>query len=155
MNRDPSILAILLVLALCLLLGCASPSVDPGRRERPEKGPDGTVAYMVQVEASEPGVRIEADGDYIGVAPCTVKIFADRDGTFHNFGRFDYVLRAIPSGPGQDAQTKVFRTGGWFTEEDRVPRRVFFDMNARSSVSGGTGAAPPSPNPGGAAPKPQ
>jgi hypothetical protein len=30
--------------------------------------------------------------------------------------------------PGQLRQTKDFRTGGWFTPEDMIPKRIFFDF---------------------------
>lgn len=126
---------------LAVLAGCAVTQgpVDGTARER---GPDGTVAYTIQIEASEPEVKIEANGEYLGTAPLTHTLFADRDGTFHNFGSFDYVIRALPAGPGQYLQTKVFRTGGFFTQEDRVPKRIYFDMKQAPGIqlvpSGGT-----------------
>src|SRR6185503_5174733 len=98
-----------------------------------ERGPNGTIAYLVQVESSEPGVRIEANNDYVGVTPVTVKIFGDKDGTFHNFGSSDYIVRALPGKTNQYPQTKVFRTGGWFSQEDRIPSRIFFDMEQKNS----------------------
>jgi hypothetical protein len=110
-----------------LITGCASTPPDV------EKGPNGTIAYYVQVESSEPGVRIEADNDYIGKTPLTLKIFGDRDGTFHNFGSSEYVIRAFPANTNQYMQTKVFRTGGWFSQEDKIPTRVYFDMNQKTS----------------------
>lgn len=114
-------------LAALLLAGCAStpPNV--------ERGPDGTIAYYIQIEASDPGVKIEANNDYVGKTPCTLKLFGDRDGTFHNFGSYEYVVRAFPNNTNQFIQTKVFRTGGWFSQEDMVPNRIYFDMNQRSS----------------------
>ena len=113
--------------ASTLICGCASS--PPGV----ERGPDGTIAYLVQVESSEPGVRIEANNDYIGKTPCTLKIFGDKDGTFHNFGSFEYVIKAYPANTNQYPQTKLFRTGGWFSQEDRVPSRIFFDMSQKTS----------------------
>ena len=110
-----------------LITGCASTPPDV------EKGPNGTIAYYVKVESSEPGVRIEADNDYIGKTPLTLKIFGDRDGTFHNFGSSEYVIRAFPANTNQYMQTKVFRTGGWFSQEDKIPTRVYFDMNQKTS----------------------
>jgi hypothetical protein len=79
------------------------------------------------------GARIEANEDYIGQAPLTLTIFGDKDGTFHNFGSKDYIIRAFPVATNQFLQTKVFRTGGWFSEGDRVPSRIFFDMEQPSS----------------------
>lgn len=116
-----------LVLTSVLLVGCSS---TPKNAER---GPDGTVAYHVQVESSEPGVRIEANNEYVGTTPLTLKIFGDKDGTFHNFGAFDYIIRAFPMNTNQYPQTKVFRTGGWFSQEDRIPTRIFFDMQQKTS----------------------
>jgi hypothetical protein len=82
----------------------------------------------VEVESSEPGARIEADNEYIGKTPLTLKVFGDKDGTFHNFGSYHYTITAYPVRPGQQSQTKDFRTGGWFTPEDRIPKKIFFDF---------------------------
>jgi hypothetical protein len=112
---------------LTAFVGCSS--VPKGA----ERGPQGTIAYYVQVEASEPDVRIEANNDYIGKAPLTLKIFGDKDGTFHNFGSQEYIVRALPASNNQFVQTKVFRTGGWFSQEDKVPSRIYFDMNQKTS----------------------
>ncbi|MBI1178062.1 PEGA domain-containing protein [bacterium] len=109
--------------ALLLTVGCASAPKGA------EKGPDGTIAYTIEIEASEPGARIEVDGDYVGKAPTSVKVFGDRDGTFHNFGNQEYVIKAYPVKPGQQVQTKVFHTGRWFDTEDKIPKRLFFDFN--------------------------
>lgn len=123
--RNPGVL---LTVAAFLCTGCAS-SPD----SRPERGPDGTVAYKVEVESSTPGARIEVNDDYIGRTPLTLTIYGDKDGTFHNFGSKDYVIRAFPVATNEFVQTKVFRTGGWFSEEDRVPKRIYFDLSQRSS----------------------
>ena len=111
------------------LLGCSS--VPPNT----EKGPQGTIAYLVQIECSVPGVRIEANNDYIGKTPCALKIFGDQDGTFHNFGSHEYTIKAYPDSASTNlfVQTKVFRTGGWFSQEDKIPSRIYFDMNQKTS----------------------
>jgi len=118
---------VLLALTISIGPGCDTPS-KAGR----ERGPGGTVAYEVQIESSEPGARVEANGDYVGKTPMTLRIFGDRDGTFHNFGKFDYVIKVYPVRPGQSVQTKTFGTGGWFRPEDRVPGRLYFDLDLRS-----------------------
>ena len=86
--------AIIPIMALAaiatLFAGCAS--TPPGT----ERGPGGTIAYQVQVESSDPGARIGVNNDYIGKTPLTLKIWGDKDGTFHNFGSQDYVVRAYP-----------------------------------------------------------
>jgi len=110
------------LVAVGLLVGCES--IPPGA----ERGPDGTMAYLVQIEASEPGVRIEANRQTVGTAPLTLKIFGDPDGTFHDFGSYYYIIQAFPVRTNQFVQTAVFRTGRWFTPEDRIPRRIYFDM---------------------------
>ena len=113
---------------LCVFLaGCATTTA--------EHGPNGTIAYLVEVETSKPGVRIEANEEYIGKAPLTLKIFGDKDGTFHNFGSSEYAIRAMPVSTNQNIQTKVFRTGGWFSQEDRIPKKIYFDMNQKSGFS--------------------
>jgi hypothetical protein len=110
-----------------LFVACSTPNV--------EHGPQGTIAYYVEVEASDPGVRIEANEEYTGKTPVTLKIFGDKDGTFHNFGSSDYVIRAFPISTNQNVQTKVFRTGGWFSQEDRIPKKIYFDMNQKAGFS--------------------
>ena len=125
MKRIPPF--VLFPILVLVFTGCAS---YPPNAER---GPQGTIAYNVQIESSDPGVRIEANNDYIGKAPCTLKIFGDRDGTFHNFGSYEYVVRAYPLNTNEYIQTKVFRTGGWFSQEDKIPSHIYFDMNEKTS----------------------
>jgi hypothetical protein len=114
------------VITAALFVGCASPTPETGKPV--ERGPQGTIAYEVQVESNEPGVRIEANKEYVGTTPLVLKIFGDKDGTFHNFGSPNYVIQAIPVKPGQNLQTKLFHTGEAFTGEDKIPKRIFFDM---------------------------
>lgn len=97
-----------------------------------EKGPDGTLAYEVQIESSEPGARVEANGDYVGKTPIAIKVFGDKDGTFHNFGTSDYVIKVYPVKPTQTAKTRVFRTGRWFSQEDKIPNHLYFDLDEKS-----------------------
>jgi len=112
-----------LTAAAAFLTGCETP-LPPGA----EPGPHGTMAYNVLIEASEPGARIEANGQNIGNTPVHLKIFGDRDGTFHDFGSYDYVVQAFPLATNQFPQTRVFRTGHLLTPEDHIPSRIFFDM---------------------------
>ncbi|HEV2209849.1 MAG TPA: PEGA domain-containing protein [Verrucomicrobiae bacterium] len=109
--------------AVMLLAGCET--VPPGV----ERGPQGTIAYDVFIEASPPGARIEANGEVVGNTPLHLKIFGDKDGTFHDFGSYYYVIRALPLTTNQFVQTRAFRTGRWFTPEDYVPGHIYFDMN--------------------------
>jgi hypothetical protein len=66
----------------------------------------------------------------VGTSPAEIRIWGDRDGTFHNFGSSDFVIRIFPVRDGQTAQAKVFRTGGWFAQEDRVPKHLFFKSSS-------------------------
>jgi hypothetical protein len=106
--------------ALFFMSACASTPSS-------ERGPDDTIAYYVAIESDEPGVRIEADNNYVGETPCTLKVFGDKDGTFHNFGSYDYLIKATPKSSDKFVQYKKFRTGGWWTPEDRIPQKLFFD----------------------------
>ena len=117
-------------LAVLLAAGCAS-----GPAEKPENGPGGTIAYYVKIESSEPGARVEVNEDQAGKTPVEVRIWGDKDGTFHNFGSSDFIIRVFPVRAGQSVQTKVFRTGGWFSQEDRVPKHLFFDLDQKNSGS--------------------
>jgi hypothetical protein len=112
-----------------LLAGCQTP-LPPGT----ERGPDGTIAYDVLIEASSPGVRIEVNGDMVGETPMHLKIFGDRDGTFHDFGSYEFVIRAFPVATNQFVQTRSFQTGHLLTPEDRIPQRIYFDMNQPAPV---------------------
>ena len=117
-----------------ILAGCQS--IPPGA----ERGPHGTMAYDVLIDASAPGARIEANGKDIGNTPVHLKIFGDPDGTFHDFGSPYYVIRALPVTTNQFEQVQFFGTGQWFGPEDRVPQSVYFNMNQKATAS-----APPGP----------
>lgn len=105
-----------------LVAGCET--TPPGV----ERGPHGTIAYYVSIAATPPGARIEANGEIVGNTPLTLKIFGDKDGTFHDFGSYYYIVRALPLTTNQYPQVKMFRTGRWFTPEDYVPKSIYFDM---------------------------
>ena len=108
------------------LAGCATP-IPPGA----EPGPNGTMAYDVLVEASSSGVQIEANGERLGEAPMHLKIFGDPDGTFHDFGNPYYEVRALPpaGATNQYVQIRLFGTGHLLGPEDRIPQRIYFNMN--------------------------
>ena len=123
--------------AIAVLTGCET--LPPGA----EPGPHGTMAYDVLIEASEPGARIEANGQSIGNSPVHLKIFGDLDGTFHDFGSYYYLIRALPLTTNQFAQTRVFHTGRSFGPEDRIPQKVYFDMNQPAPAYAPVGEPPP------------
>ncbi len=111
-----------------LLCGAGCETVPPPGVER---GPDGTIAYDVLVDASAPGAKIEANGEVIGDTPLHLKVYGDKDGTFHDFGSEYYAVRALPLTTNQFAQVRTFGTGHWFGPEDRIPQQIYFDMNQR------------------------
>ncbi len=121
-----------------LFVGCDT--IPPGA----ERGPDRTMAYDVLVDASAPGARIEANGEQVGNTPLHLKIFGDPDGTFHDFGSYYYVIRALPLTTNQFVQTRMFRTGHLLTPEDRIPQRIDFDMNQNTPSYGYPESPPPS-----------
>jgi hypothetical protein len=94
------------------------------------------MAYDVLLEASAPGARIEANGADLGNTPLHLKIFGDPDGTFHDFGSYYYIIRALPLTTNQFAQTRVFYTGHLLTPEDRIPQRIYFDMSQPNPPGG-------------------
>jgi len=114
------------ILFAILLSGCASNSTVDTNTER---GPQGTYAYQVPIESSVPSTRIEVNYKVIGTAPVTVKVFGDRDGTFHNFGSDDYIVRAYPPSTNYYPQTKIFKTGAFSIKDDKIPEKIFFDFD--------------------------
>jgi hypothetical protein len=116
-------------LAAVFFAGCET--APPGV----ERGPHGTIAYDVLVEASAPGAKIEANGQVVGDTPLHLKIFGDKDGTFHDFGSEYYVIRALPLATNQFAQTRWFGTGKWFGPEDHIPQNLYLDMNQNTPQS--------------------
>lgn len=117
--------------AALIFAGCSTP-IPPGA----ERGPHGTMAYDMLIDASPPGARVEVNGEDVGATPVHIKLFGDPDGTFHDFGSDYYIVRALPVTTNQFAQTRVFRTGHMLGPEDHIPQQIFFDMNH---------AAPPPP----------
>jgi len=50
-----------------------------------------------------------------------------------HFGSKDYNIRAFPVSTNQYPQSKMFRTGGWFSEEGQIPKRIYFDMEQQGN----------------------
>jgi hypothetical protein len=135
--QPPRNLVCLLALtaAITLVAGCASSNSPPRATLVPgESGPNGTVVYAVPVDASVPGARIQVNGTDVGVTPMVLKINGDRDGTFHNFGSYDFIVRAYPPDGGHSL-TKVFRTGALMAKEDRIPEKIYFDFGGTTNTS--------------------
>src|SRR5215469_4603416 len=124
--------------AAFVLAGCQTP-LPPGA----EPGPHGTMAYDVLVDATPPGARIEANGQDVGQTPVHIKIFGDRDGTFHDFGSPWYVVKAFPIETNQFPQVRFFGTGHLFGPEDRIPSKILFDMNQQAPPQAAPGYGQP------------
>jgi len=123
------------VLALFFLVGCESPApLDPNSRDWYDRGlgeRDGFRGYRVSVEISDPGCRIEVNGEHVATITNTVGeiiLWGDPDGKF----RGDQVVRimANPVKPGQHQQSKVFSS---LDERVPVPRRLYFDLNLEAT----------------------
>ena len=124
MNNLPTrALRVLAFAALAaVLLSCSStPKAD--------KGPESTKAFYVQVQASREGVSIETNNVFAGKAPFVLRLMGDQDGTFHNFGAPEYVVRAVPETTNAYIPTQVFKTGDKSSPGDRIPGLIFLDMN--------------------------
>jgi hypothetical protein len=104
------------------LLSCSStPKAD--------KGPESTKAFYVQVQASREGVSIETNNVFAGKAPFVLRLMGDQDGTFHNFGAPEYVVRAVPETTNAFIPTQAFKTGDKSSPGDRIPGLIFLDMS--------------------------
>ncbi len=114
-----------LALPLTLLAaGCAAP-----KDSSVERGQYNTIAYTIAVDASEPGTKIEVNYQVVGTVPLTIKVFGDRDGTFHNFGNDEFVVRAYPPSTNQYPQTRIFKTGTFGIKDDKIPEKIFFQFD--------------------------
>jgi hypothetical protein len=123
-NLQSKALAILSHVAVAVVLVSCS-STPAG-----DKGADGTEAFYIQVQASSDGVSIETNSVFAGKAPLTLRLFGDKDGTFHNFGTPQYVVRALPGSTNAFVPTQVFKTGNKSSPGDRIPGLIFFDMDS-------------------------
>lgn len=111
-----------------LAAGCVA--YPPGA----ELGPQGTMAFDVLVDASEPGARIEVNGNLMGNTPLHLKVFGNPDGTFHDFGSYYFIVRSYPVATNQFQQIKVFWTGRDYSRHDTIPQHIYFDMNQHETV---------------------
>jgi hypothetical protein len=121
----PPLFAMLTVLTVLAFAGCST-----SNQAGVEKGLHGTIAYAISIESSEAGTKIEVNHQMVGIAPLTVKVFGDKDGTFHNFGSDEFVVRGYPPRQELYPQTKIFKTGAFGIKDDKIPQKVFFDFSA-------------------------
>jgi len=121
------------------LTGCET--TPPGA----ERGPSGTIAFNILLESSEPGVKLDVNGTPVGTTPLNLKVFGNKNRTFHDFGSYYFVIQALPLHTNQFTQTRVFRTGRGWTPQDHIPEHIYFDMNhpAPQYPTGAPGYPPP------------
>lgn len=122
-RKGPGPFVSLAAIALALgLAGCAS---------------TGVATRTISIDSDPQGVRVEANGEDLGMTPTTYTARANRRGDFAG-GWGDYpsvVFTAIPpqGADGLYKQTKVFNPSGFMEEGDRVPARIFFDLHLASN----------------------
>ena len=83
--------------------------------------------YRVGVEVSDPGCRIELNGEHITTLTNTVGeiiLWGHSDGKFR--GKQVVRIVANPVKPGQSQQSKNFFN---INERERIPRNIYFDLN--------------------------
>ena len=121
----------LLLLGLFCLVGCHSGKVanrDDNNWYDPTLGNrDRCWGYRVAVEVSDPGCRIELNGELVATLTNTVGeivLWGARDGKFR--GKQTVRIVANPVKAGQNQQTKTFYN---IRERERIPRRLYFDLN--------------------------
>ena len=124
------IISFFALVCICVV-GCESSApLDPNARDWYDRGlgnRDGYRGYHVAVEVSDPGCRIEVNGEHIATLTNTIGeiiLWGDSDGRF----RGDQVVKIVanPVKPGQHQQSKIFSS---INDRVPVPRRLYFDLN--------------------------
>ena len=78
---------------------------------------------------------MEANGDYIGKTPVTLKIFGDKDGTFHNFGTDDFVKGSLLQKMlGDMIPVDGISAGGWRLQRPARPATAVAGGGLRRAV---------------------
>ena len=131
---------LVLLALLTLLCGCETanlfsrdpnapkPPADPNRRDWYDRSlgeRDGLRGYRVVVEVSDPGCRIEVNGEHVATLTNTlgeIILWGEPDGRFRP-RRFANII-ANPVHPGQHQQAKYFPAG----DDRMIPRRLYFDL---------------------------
>ena len=122
-----------------ILIGCKSTPQTAG------SGPDGTIPHDILVTANGSGATITVNGQEMGHTPLHVKTYGDRDGTFHDFGSYSFLIMAYPSDSHEFVQRQVFATNRNAGGGDTIPEAVHFDLD-KPTTYGGTRDFKPSIN---------
>ena len=143
-------LGLLFISVSFFFFGCASP--NPWLSALPKTSPTPTLKKKVHIVSEPVGARIEVNQDYIGYAPITVEVEADRHGDFAHMTS----IAASPSGPLPN-HTPVYTQSVTFLMGQPIPSRLYFDNRQPASGFGirlgptpseiaATGASPALPN---------
>jgi hypothetical protein len=79
---------------------------------------------VVEIISEPPGANIEVSDDYIGKTPTTVSIPSNSKGEFTR----TTTIQALPVIAGHCTQSKYFKGGYDYINNDIIPKRIFFDM---------------------------
>ena len=143
-------LGLLFISVSFFLFGCASS--NPWLSASPKTSPTPALKKKIHIVSEPVGARIEVDQDYIGYAPITVEVEADRHGDFAHMTS----IAASPSGPLPN-NTPVYLQSLTFLMGQRIPSRLYFDnrqpasgfgirLGPIPSEIGATGATPAPPS---------
>lgn len=87
------------------------------------------IKFVTKVISIPSGARIELDGDYLGDTPLEINWEVGEVYSSRGLFRRNHIIKALPLYEGQYVQIKVFRGGFQHYQSDKVPKRIFFDMN--------------------------
>ena len=143
-------LGLLFISVSFFLFGCVSP--NPWLSGLPKTSPTPALKKKVHIVSEPVGARIEVNQDYVGEAPITVEIEADRHGDFAHMTS----IAAFPSRP-LPKNTPVYTQSVTFLMGQPIPSRLYFDNRQPASGFGirlgptpseiaATGASPALPN---------
>lgn len=90
--------------------------------------PAGTVPYDILITANGSGARVTVNGEDMGNTPLHLKVYGDRDGSFHDYGSYSFLVSAHPLTSDQFVQTRVFATNRNTAGGDAIPQAIQFDM---------------------------
>jgi hypothetical protein len=113
-------LGLLFISVSFFLLGCASP--NPWLSGSSKTSPTPAPKKKVHIVSEPVGARIEVNQDYVGEAPITVEIEADRHGDIAHMTS----IAASPSGPLPN-NTPVYSQSVTFLMGQPIPSWLYFD----------------------------
>jgi hypothetical protein len=95
-----------------------------------------TTPHDILITANGGGARITVNGQEMGHTPLHIKVYGDRDGTFHDFGSYSCRIMAYPWDSNQFVQLRVFATNRNAGGGDPIPEAVHFDLDKPTTYGG-------------------